>query len=168
MITLIRFLLIDCIVLALLCSSTSAQTPKGTPKRPIGVPTDAELFNGKWYRLYNESLHWSTARQKCVTLGGQLVVVPDEPTWVFLRERIQKAMVWLGATDEASPGIWKWHDGTPFTFKAWHQGQPNNLEGKEHYLSTWEGAWNDVRGDGKFTPNSPLHVTGFICEWKDK
>lgn len=155
-------------LLAMLTLTVSAQSPTETRKPPRGIPADAELFNGKWYKLYNTSIRWNTARQKCVTLGGQLAVVPDQATWEFIRQRVQKALFWLGATDEDSVGTWKWIDGTPFTFKAWHPGEPNNDQGKEHYLSTLNGGWNDVRSDGKFPRGQAEHVIGYVCEWKDK
>jgi hypothetical protein len=152
----------------MLTLSVSAQSPTDGRKPPRGIPADAEFFNGKWYKLYNQSIRWNTARQKCITLGGQLAIVPDQATWDFIRQRVHNALFWLGATDEGSVGNWKWIDGTPMSFKAWLPGEPNNDQGKEHYLSTWKGWWNDVKIDGKFPRGQAEHVIGYICEWSGK
>jgi hypothetical protein len=36
---------------------------------------------------------------------------------------------WLGGTDQAVEGDWRWLDGTPITLNTsiWHQGEPNNV-----------------------------------------
>jgi hypothetical protein len=137
-------------------------------KAPIGVPADAQLFNGKWYRVYFEKVAWHRAKEKCGALSGQLAVVPDAATWEFIK-RLTPATIWLGATDEEVAGVWKWLDGTPWRFTAWLKGLPNNQGGKEHYLSvlTFKGerGWNDAVKEG----NTPRReVSGYICEWKTK
>jgi serine/threonine protein kinase len=129
-----------------------------------GVPADAKRFKKKWYRVYLERTSWDIARQRCVALGGQLAIVPDEPTWVFLRSLARNNRLWLGATDEDTEGVWKWIDGTPFTFAAWSRGQPDNLRGNENYLVIDNGTWNDVEKSGGFGAHQ---IAGFICEWRD-
>ena len=155
------------LTLGLLCAPFYADAQNPTQRPPVGVPSDALQFNGKWYRIYHERLPWNSAKQRCTTLGGQLAIVPDEPTWVFLRARTQGVILWLGATDEEVEGVFKWIDGTPFTFKAWLPGQPDNAYGgQEHFLHTAGNGWNDVRKSGVINDRS--HVVGFICEWKSR
>ena len=146
-------------------SFASAQQPAAR-KPPVGVPADAQPFNGKWYRVYNERMPWQRARQRCSALAGQLAVVPDQPTWEFLRKLAQGTSLWLGATDEQTEGIWQWVDGTPFEFKAWMRGAPDNYRGRENYLHTFHDEWNDAPKDGEHAPRQ--FVIGFICEWKTK
>ena len=87
-------------------------------------------------------------------------MVPDEPTHVFIKILGEGRELWLGATDEKSPTIWKWLDGTDMKFKAWNRDEPTG--GKEHYLEvTRNGGWNDCRDDD-------LSSSGYICEWKAK
>ena len=38
-----------------------------------------------------------------------------------------KKTVWLGMTDEQTEGTWGWTDGSPFSYKNWAKGEPNNL-----------------------------------------
>ena len=69
-------------------------------------------------------------------------------------------------------GVWKWIDGTPFTFTAWMPGQPDSAQhGKEHYLHIHFvppklRGWNDAMKNGVI--NERQHVVGYICEWKDR
>lgn len=134
------------------------------PKPPVGVPADAKFFNGKWYRVYLEKVPWPAARDKCKALGGQLVTVPDAPTWEFVKGLSGTASMWLGATDEKTEGVWVWMDGSPITYSDWFTGQPDNARGIEHYLAIWKGKWNDTPKTGEFMPKQ--FVVGYICEWK--
>jgi hypothetical protein len=137
------------------------QSPDG-PKMPLGVPTNAKFFDGKWYHIYLSRVGWRAARDKCKQTGGQLAVVPDEATHTFLKNLANGVQLWLGATDEKVEGLWTWVDGTEMRFKAWNYGEPNNKHGHEHYLQiNPEGTWNDVSETEKI-------VVGYICEWKAK
>ena len=148
-------------IVALLAFAACAVAQTPPPKPPVGVPADAKLFNGKWYRTYFERVTWTRAKERCASLGGQLVVIPDAPTWTFVHGFAADAWLWLGATDEQTESVWKWVDGTPMTFKAWGPTQPSNSGGKEHYLHIKNHTWND-------TPKDANNVVGFICEWKAK
>jgi hypothetical protein len=158
---------IGTILLLSLVSIATAQPPASPKKPPVGVPLDAQFFDGKWYRVYAEKIPWHAAKQKCVAVAGQLAVVPDEATWTFIKRLSAGAQLWLGATDEEVSGVWKWIDGTPVTFKAWGEGQPDNYGGNQHYMFILKGTWNDIQKDGKFSDPS-IRVVGYICEWKDK
>ncbi len=148
------------LILALACTAL-AQPP--APKPPVGVPADAKFFNGKWYRVYLEKVPWNRAVEKCRALGGQLVTVPDAPTWAFVRGLCGDASLWLGATDEKAEGVWTWVDGANVGFTAWRSAQPDNSRAVENYLSTYKGEWNDTPRNGEFMANQ--FVVGFICEW---
>ena len=146
----------------LLCSAIAQQPAQRKP--PVGVPTDAQYFNGKWYRVYLERVPWDRAKEKCASLGGQLAVAPDEQTWAFIKGLLQ-TITWMGGTDEKTEGVWQWVDGTSFTFNAFTPGQPDNTGGNENYLSATAKGWNDVPKHGKF---GDYHVSAFLCEWKDR
>lgn len=154
------------IFLAGILSRATAQQ-SGRVKAPLGVPADAQHFSGKWYRVYLEKIPWNSAKQKCATLGGQLVLIQDQPTWDFIRQMSKGAMLWAGGTDEETQRVWKWADGTPFTFTAWLPSQPDsNFGGQEHYLHITKDGWNDCRNSGVI--NDRERVAGFICEWKGR
>lgn len=156
------FLLV--IAINVLAATFAYSADKQTPKPPVGVPKDARYFIGKWYYVYfAPGIKWHQAKAKCESLGGQLVIIPDEPTWAFVKA-LTPAFVWLGATDEKTERIWVWVDGTPLKFSAWLRDQPDNMNNNEHYLVTRGDKWNDAPADGKRGNNN--QVAGYICEWK--
>lgn len=130
------------------------------PKPPVGIPSDARLFNGKWYRVYLERLTWTRAKEKCIALRGQLAIVPDEPTHAFIKNLSNNLNLWLGATDEKVEGLWYWLDGTEMKFKAWYTKEPGGGR-RENYLLIFHDGWADAAS------NEALAV-GYICEWKAK
>jgi hypothetical protein len=147
------------LLLALLCPA-SAQSPV-QPKPPVGIPAEARLHNGKWYQVYLVKGGWKRAREKCQKLGGQLAIIPDASTQAFIKDIAQGLQLWLGATDEKVEKRWLWVDGTPVKFTAWADRQPDNTDGIENYLQTFDkdSRWNDGAEDDRF-------VVGFICEWR--
>lgn len=141
----------------------AAQQPV-VPAPPPGVHPEAKLFNGWWYRVYFEQMDWRRSKRECERLGGQLAIIPDEQTWNFVKT-LTKQRVWLGATDEDQEGEWKWIDGTPLSFTAWDDGEPNNVNKKEHYLCRSPfGGWADTVE--KWDGYSQWAVSGYICQWK--
>jgi hypothetical protein len=145
-------------ILAIVVSQLIAQQPSAS-KPPVGVPADATLFNGKWYRVYLERATWKAAKTKCERLGGQLAIVPDETTHAFIRALSKDLELWLGGFEKLE-GLWEWVDGTPMNFKGWAATQPDAGYGLQ-MLKTWRGGWGD-------TDNADRGVIGYICEWKAK
>jgi serine/threonine protein kinase len=146
--------------------ATPPASPVATPtatastgKPPVGMPSDAVPFNGKWYRFYPENPTWHAAKEKCSRLNGMLAVIPDKATWDFVKGLIGEKWVWLGATDEKSEGVWTWSDGTQLTFKKWQKDEPNNTDAKQHYLRASNKGWRD---DEKKAPE----IDGYLCEWR--
>jgi len=123
-------------------------------------------FNEHRYELFDnvEKLSWTHAREQCSERGGYLVVVNDQAEADFIAELCDGRYMYLGATDDAKEGEWRWIDGTEWSFTHWMDGQPNDYSGKENYLATYDdGEWVDVdhSGSGFWMP------TGYICEWNE-
>jgi hypothetical protein len=156
--TIRTYLLASAAVLGSVLAAKGAEQPR-IRKPPVGVPGDATYFDGRWYRVYLDQTPWPQARDKCRTLGGQLAVVPNEPTHLFIRELVDDRILWLGGFKKTE-GLWEWVDGSPFKFKGWVEGEPNEGLGFKA-ITTWRGGWGD---------NDPKerHVVGYVCEWKDK
>ena len=147
------------LAIALLAPLMQAVAQSPSPKPPVGVPLDARLFNGKWYRVYLEKGSWKNARAKCTRLGGRLALVPDERTQAFMRPLANGIYLWLGATDEKVEGRWIWEGGMQMEYKAWDRGQPSNHRAREHWLALCpNGSWADLEHDSDL-------VVGFVCEW---
>lgn len=126
-------------------------------------------FNGNKYKIFNESISWQEAREKCESLGGHLATITSKAESDFIQSFAnEERSYWIGGTDDGSEGIWHWVTGEAFTFTNWNAGEPNNFDGKEHYLEfnggSGQGRWND-------TENVPLDSEGgryYICEWDNE
>jgi hypothetical protein len=145
-------------LLGVLLHPLSAEPPVNQ-KPPPGVPEDATLFNGKWYRVYFGKFTWQQARDACQDAGGQLVVIPDKPTQAFLETFSKGVELWIGASDAIVEGIWVWVDGTEMKYKAWAHKQPKGGK-KENYAVFTKKGWADTAAHSG--------AVGYICEWKDR
>ncbi len=130
------------------------------------IPEDAVEFEGNYYKVYEDpdaELSWHEKKKKCEGLGGHLVVIETDKEQQFIAELADDEYLSLGATDEDEEGVWKWVNGAEWDYTSWMGGQPNNYDGAEHYLATYdEGQWVDVAAKGAdfWMP------VGYICEWE--
>lgn len=125
-------------------------------------PIKVNPANNHCYQRIDAPLSWHAARDQCIALQGHLVTIADatENEFVFLEFVNPGYWPWLGGSDETIEGIWAWVSGEPWNFSPWYPGEPNNLNGTEHYLTYFNTAtreWNDV-------PNMTLP---YVCEWPD-
>jgi len=137
-------------------------------------PFDAKYFEGHWYKRFDDRSLWSEARLHCESLGGKLVCIESAGEDQFIDRLALPAeskvdstnfvtlTYWIGATDEAEEGIFRWVDGRKLTYSDFSGNEPNN-QGGEHYVGIRKSSpnglfrWNDFKGDGKY---------GYICEWE--
>uniref|UniRef100_A0A8C5A444 C-type lectin domain-containing protein n=1 Tax=Gadus morhua TaxID=8049 RepID=A0A8C5A444_GADMO len=84
-------------------------------------------FGCKCY--FNVLGSWNKSRKLCVSRGADLVVVDSKEEMDFISR--YGGTIWLGATDEASEGVWRWVDGTVLSVDnpSWSGGKPDG--GKE-------------------------------------
>uniref|UniRef100_A0AC35GI39 C-type lectin domain-containing protein n=1 Tax=Panagrolaimus sp. PS1159 TaxID=55785 RepID=A0AC35GI39_9BILA len=82
--------------------------------------------------------YYLDAEEVCKNLGGHLTSVHKPVDNMFLSQqalvRFNKSTdddFWFGANDFISPPNWSWMDGTPFDFKYWDKGQPQNVSGSD-------------------------------------
>lgn len=125
---------------------------------------DTYLYQNKLFKVIKESVTWKEAQDKCRELGGNLAMPKSADLGDFISgvaRRYEINGLWLGATDEEQEGVWKWIDGTAMTYTNWNVGEPNNVNGNEHYLETYtssnDGKWNDLPGD--------MRLDGYICQF---
>lgn len=134
------------------------------------------LFRGHSYKVFLESgLDWTTAKERCESMGGHLVTISDEQENAFITALATKTIgdinnsgVWLGATDELNKGQWEWIDGTPFSFTQWNQGQGTG-NANENYLLLllyFRGPQGkEFRGWADQPMGGKIHVIYYACEW---
>lgn len=115
---------------------------------------------GHCYRPIYDTLSWSAAEAEARAQGGYLVVPndPEEHAWLieefgknreFLADH-RHGSVHIGLTDRQEEGVWRdVCTGEKTTFAVWAPGEPNNVDGREHYAEANLEArdWNDVPED---------------------
>lgn len=131
-------------------------------------------FNGHSYMRCDEGMSWTEAKAYCESLGGYLVCITSAAEQEFVESLLEggtRKYYWIGATDEAEEGVWKWVSGEAFAYENWNDNQPDNQYKTigEDYVGiakrdeSWAdlGRWNDFANNG-----SDVGGGGFICEWE--
>ncbi|HIL65641.1 MAG TPA: hypothetical protein EYG33_05695, partial [Candidatus Poseidoniales archaeon] len=142
---------------------------------PLVTPVSAQLedievlemvvnpANNHTYYLLTAS-SWTDAAQVARSLDGFLVTVNDEAEdqWLFdtfATDGDITRHIWIGLTDQNAEGEFRWHDGTPFLYRNWGDGQPDegNDEDYVHITGTNMGSidpatWNDLEDDPQYFP----------------
>ena len=126
-----------------------------------GVQPVIKTFGGHTYYYVNRKSTWYEAKYFSEKMGGHLVTITSAAENNFLSSFVGDQTVWIGLTDEASEGTWKWVNGEGFSYSNWCSGEPNNSSNEsdqsENYAGLWAGGtWNDY-------PGYPLYP--FICEF---
>lgn len=116
--------------------------------------------NDHWYEFVTPATTWTAARTAALGsthlgMGGYLATLTSAGEQSFLLGL--SADGWLGGSDAAVEGQWRWMDGpessqlfwsggiggTPTGFTSWNGNEPNN-QGDEDYLHLNGGRWNDL------------------------
>ena len=137
--------------------------------------TQVEGYTGHLYEFYTlpesewESgpITWKQAERRCEWKGGHLAVIESatENGLLYNAMRVKGYKnAYFGLSDQDFEGNWKWVDGTQARYTNWHDGEPNDQNGVEHYAMFYEkfndDTWNDA--DGVIDANC-----AYICEWDD-
>ena len=101
-----------------------------------------------------------------------MVTIDDasEDDWIFDTFAVDNDTtrhLWIGLSDHQDEGDFRWHDGTPFTYRNWGEGQPGDGDDEDyvHITGTNMGSiepatWNDLEDDPQYFP-----VYG-VVEWE--
>jgi hypothetical protein len=138
-------------------------------------PIDAVQIGNRWYKYYSGPMTWKKAEMVCRSSGGSLPIIKTADDNRAVVQAIaggeapsERRSCWLGCSDDAKEGEWRWLDGTPVAlpgFVNWREGQPDNQDGMEDFgamMVTFEkgelkNQWTDER-------ETPLP---FVCVWDD-
>jgi thiol-disulfide isomerase/thioredoxin len=152
---------------------------------PPAHPASKRLFNpdtGHDYQRIDVPMTWKDAKEYCERLGGHLATATSAAENQFIYDNFgQDHVCWLGATDEADEGAWKWITGEPWDYENWHDGEPTNGDtDPENYLILGnsqdfvvDGAtvyyrfaekWNDQNATGDYHGRSIAYP---VCEWDE-
>ena len=126
--------------------------------------TTASGGNGHWYEFISTGVTWQQAfasanAMSYMGMSGYLATITSAEENAFVSATIAGSIeAWLGGSDEAVEGQWRWMNGPEagdlFTYTSWYTagGEPNNTGGGEDYLQTNHrrvaGDWNDYGGPG--------------------
>ena len=131
---------------------------------------DIEVLDTAVYPGNNHTYHllsassWSDAASVARSLGGFLVTIDDaeEDQWIFDTFAVDNDTtrhLWIGLSDYQDEGDYRWHDGTPFTYRNWGDGQPGSGDDEDyvHITGTNMGSiepasWNDLEDDPQYFP----------------
>jgi hypothetical protein len=122
----------------------------GTVPNPQLCPR--KTFNGHDYLLCHEERNWNDANAGCTAAGMRLARIDDAVEDLWLTNNMvvlsgQSTQVWIGGTDQAVEGDWRWSDGTLFwignnfgtpqngLYTDWYFKEPNDVGGNEDCAS---------------------------------
>ncbi len=131
--------------------------------------TKPTTYTETTYKVYNSGKTWEQAEQWCENEGGHLATITSSTEQVNIETVLSKSngvQCWLGA--KRINGTWTWVTGESFSYTHWDTNQPDNYDGNETYLGTYDTSnylfcykWNDF-------PNTHTKVGGFVCEIEKK
>ncbi|XP_065432196.1 C-type lectin domain family 10 member A-like isoform X5 [Chrysemys picta bellii] len=81
-------------------------------------PPGWQRFEKSCYFFSTSAKSWQDAKQFCTNEGSGLVIVNTEEEQTFLSNHITHPHVyWLGLSDSAKEGEWRWLDGSPLSVR---------------------------------------------------
>ncbi|KAM5170925.1 C-type lectin lectoxin-Phi1-like [Mantella aurantiaca] len=121
-------------------------------------PPGWKLIRSYCYYFKSSSETWERSRERCAAINGVLLVLKDMNEMNALLPSIGKERYWIGLKRDSNDiDMWVWADGTPLTFSAWNEGEPNNDYDEEHCAEILGGmeSWNDRKCE---------HRIRYICK----
>uniref|UniRef100_A0A3B4GKB8 C-type lectin domain-containing protein n=1 Tax=Pundamilia nyererei TaxID=303518 RepID=A0A3B4GKB8_9CICH len=83
-------------------------------------------FRPSFYYISSIAKSWKDSRDDCLQRGADLAIINTKEEQVFM---------WIGLTETAIKGTWKWVDGTPLR---------KNEDCVEINFFDFENSWNDI------------------------
>ncbi|KAF5889910.1 antigen like protein, partial [Clarias magur] len=78
---------------------------------------DKQRWTGFGSHLYyfSELKNWDESRQACRDRGADLAIINTKEKQEFIVKQLLESRAWIGLSDRAKEGEWKWVDGTLLT-----------------------------------------------------
>ncbi|XP_072104393.1 uncharacterized protein [Mobula birostris] len=115
----------------------------------LRCPTGWTRFRESCYQFSSSENIWVEAQRQCASVDAHLVVINNANEQDFLTTTY-RTRHWIGLSDAASEGDWRWVDGTDYysSSRYWDEGEPNNDKDAEDCVEILDtGKWNDLPCD---------------------
>jgi len=133
-------------------------TLKKEPETRLGAPL---IINGEehYYEVIqlNSQLSWQDAMAQVGARSyngqkGYLATITSAEENEFIRQKLETSALgpsaWLGASDTAAEGTWRWitgpEAGQPLNYTNWAPGEPNNAGDQDYLTMNLVGQWQDL------------------------
>ncbi len=128
-----------------------------------GVAYSQDPATGTCYVTFGGSTTWADAQTACLGLTGYLMTVTSASEQSRLHNALHVGTPWIGGSDQAVEGTFRWVTPEPFAFTAYAPGEPDDdvsVGGNGDCLAVTaaDGTWGDT--NCTFVG----FTTGRICE----
>ncbi|MFK8103032.1 MAG: Calx-beta domain-containing protein [Saprospiraceae bacterium] len=132
------------------CAGTPINDCSNVPVELPGFIFLGEFDGSKYFCSDNNNFSWSAAEAAAHDAGGHIAVINSHEENEFLRTNILAPAVWIGFTDEAQEGHFRWVTGETVDYTNWASGDPNdygiNVSGADYTVLLSSGEWRDRNG----------------------
>ncbi|CAC5393171.1 VCAN [Mytilus coruscus] len=94
---------------------------------------DWTLYDGNYYMFVENAINWNNAQN----VGA----------WLRSQASHRGGGWWLGASDLAQEGAWRWTSGNQVGYSEWASNQPDNASSDQNCLQLWDEKsyrWDDL------------------------
>uniref|UniRef100_A0A672KLN4 C-type lectin domain-containing protein n=1 Tax=Sinocyclocheilus grahami TaxID=75366 RepID=A0A672KLN4_SINGR len=68
-------------------------------------------YQSSFYYMSNQMKNWTESRRYCIEKGADLIIINNGQEQDFVKNMSGTAVIYIGLTDTAEEGRWKWVDG---------------------------------------------------------